>query len=59
LGQDVLEALEVVADGIAQGIERKRAAAKLAKVNRTLRTLYECNQAPEFWRLTQAGCKVI
>ena len=24
LGQDTLEALEVVADGVAQGIERKR-----------------------------------
>jgi PAS domain S-box-containing protein len=45
LGQDTLEALEVVADGIAQGIERKRAEEKLAGLNRTLQTLYQCNQA--------------
>jgi PAS domain S-box-containing protein len=63
LGQDVLEALEVVADGIAQGIERKRAAAKLAKVNRTLRTLYECNQAlvhaTDEYELLQSVCRIL
>ncbi len=45
LGQDILEILEVVADGIAQGIERKRSEEKLARLNRTLQTLYQCNQA--------------
>jgi PAS domain S-box-containing protein len=45
LAPDTLEALEAVADTIAQGIERKRAEEKLARLNRTLRTLYECNQA--------------
>jgi len=45
LAPDTLEALESVADTIAQGIERKRAEEKLARLNRTLRTLYECNQA--------------
>ena len=45
LAPDTLEALETVADTIAQGIERKRAEEKLARLNRTLRTLYECNQA--------------
>jgi PAS domain S-box-containing protein len=34
-----------VADTIAQGIEREHAEEKLARLNRTLRTLYECNQA--------------
>jgi len=41
LGQDTLEALGAVADTIAQGIERKRAEEKLARLNRTLRTLYQ------------------
>ena len=41
LGQDALEALEFVADGVAQGIERKRAEEKLARLNRTLQTLYQ------------------
>ena len=42
LGQDTLEALELVADILAQGIERKkRAEEKLALLNRTLQTL--CN----------------
>ncbi|HEY4781290.1 MAG TPA: GAF domain-containing protein, partial [Chthoniobacterales bacterium] len=45
LAPDTLEALEAVADTIAQGIERKRAEKRLARLNRTLRTLYECNQA--------------
>jgi PAS domain S-box-containing protein len=45
LAPDTLEALETVADTIAQGIERKRAEEKLARLNRTLRTLYQCNQA--------------
>ena len=45
LGQDTLEALEAVADTIAQGIERKRAEEKLARLNGTLQTLYQCNQA--------------
>ena len=45
LGQDTLEALELVADILAQGIERKRAEEKLALLNRTLQTLCKCNQA--------------
>ncbi|MGA8478481.1 MAG: GAF domain-containing protein [Chthoniobacterales bacterium] len=45
LAPDTLEALEAVADTIAQGIEREQAEEKLARLNRTLRTLYECNQA--------------
>src|SRR5258707_5172456 len=45
LGQDTLEALEAVADTIAQGIERKRAKEKLPRLNGTLQTLYQCNQA--------------
>jgi PAS domain S-box-containing protein len=45
LAPDTLEALEAVADTIAQGIERKRAEEKLARLNRTVRTLYQCNQA--------------
>jgi PAS domain S-box-containing protein len=45
LAPDTLEALEAVADTIAQGIERERAEENLARLNRTLRTLYECNQA--------------
>jgi len=42
---DTLEALEAVADTLSQGIERKRAEEKLGRLNRTLRTAYECNQA--------------
>src|ERR1700756_431903 len=45
LAPDTLEALEAVADTIAQGIERDQAEENLARLNRTLRTLYECNQA--------------
>ena len=45
LAPDTLEALEAVADTIAQGIEREQAEERLARLNRTLRTLYECNQA--------------
>jgi PAS domain S-box-containing protein len=63
LGQDTLEALEVVADVIAQGIERKRAEEKLAKLNRTLRTLYQCNQAlvraTEEYELLQSICRIL
>src|SRR5208337_1080407 len=40
-----LEAIEEVADTIAQGIERKRAEEKQSRLNRTLQTLYQCNQA--------------
>jgi PAS domain S-box-containing protein len=63
LGQDTLEALEVVADGIAQGIERKRAEEKLARLNRTLKTLYQCNQAlvraTEEYELLQSVCQIL
>jgi PAS domain S-box-containing protein len=63
LGQDTLEALEVVADGIAQGIERKRAEEKLARVNRTLQTLYQCNQAlvraTEEYELLRSVCRIL
>jgi len=45
LAPDTLEALEAVADTLSQGIERKRAEEKLGRLNRTLRTAYECNQA--------------
>jgi PAS domain S-box-containing protein len=45
LAPDTLEALEAVADTLAQGIERKRAEEKLGRLNQTLRTAYECNQA--------------
>src|ERR1700752_261513 len=60
---DTLEALEAVADTIAQGIERKRAEEKLARLNRTLRTLYECNQAlvraTEEKELLQSICRIL
>jgi PAS domain S-box-containing protein len=63
LGQDTLEALEVVADGIAQGVERKRAEEKLARLNRTLQTLYQCNQAlvraTEEYELLQSVCRIL
>src|SRR5260370_32346204 len=63
LGQDTLEALEVVADGIAQGIERKRAEEKLARLNRTLQTLYQCNQAlvraTEENELLRSVCRIL
>jgi PAS domain S-box-containing protein len=63
LGQDTLEALEVVADAIAQGIERKRAEEKLARLNRTLQTLYQCNQAlvraTEEYELLRSVCQIL
>jgi len=63
LGQDTLEALEVVADSIAQGIERKRAEEKLARLNRTLQTLYQCNQAlvraTEEYELLRSVCRIL
>ncbi len=63
LGQDTLEALEVVADTIAQGFERKRAEEKLARLNRTLQTLYQCNQAlvraSEEYELLQSVCRIL
>ena len=63
LGHDTLEALEVVADGIAQGIERKRAEEKLARLNRTLQTLYQCNQAlvraTEEYELLRSVCRIL
>ncbi len=63
LGQDTIEALEVVADGIAQGIERKRAEEKLARLNRTLQTLYQCNQAlvraTEEYELLRSVCRIL
>ena len=63
LGQDTLEALEVVADSIAQGIERKRAEEKLARLNRTVQTLYQCNQAlvraTEEYELLRSVCRIL
>jgi PAS domain S-box-containing protein len=63
LGQDTLEALEVVADGVAQGIERKRGEEKLARLNRTLQTLYQCNQAlvraSEEYELLRSVCRIL
>ncbi len=63
LGQDALEALEMVADTIAQGVERKRAEEKLARLNRTLRTLYQCNQAlvraTEEYELLRSVCRIL
>ncbi len=63
LGHDVLEALETVADCIAQGIERKRTESKLAKLNRTLQTLYQCNQAlvraTEEFDLLRSVCRIL
>jgi PAS domain S-box-containing protein len=63
LGQDTLEALEVVADGIAQGIDRKRAEEKLARLNWTLQTLYQCNQAlvraTEEYELLRSVCRIL
>ena len=63
LGQDTLEALEVVADTIAQGIERKRAEEKLARLNRTLQTVNECNQAlvraTEEYELLRSVCRIL
>ena len=63
LGQDMLEALGTVADTIAQGIERKRAEEKLARLNRTLRTLYQCNQAlvraSEEFELLRSVCHIL
>src|SRR5260370_29222083 len=63
LGQVTLEALEVVADGIAQGIERKQAEENLARLNRTLQTLYQCNQAlvraTEQYALFRSVCRIL
>ncbi|MGA7905199.1 MAG: GAF domain-containing protein, partial [Terrimicrobiaceae bacterium] len=63
LGQDTLEALELVADILAQGIERKRAEEKLAFLNRTLQTLYQCNQAlvraTEEYELLRSVCSIL
>jgi PAS domain S-box-containing protein len=63
LAPDTLDALEAVADTIAQGIERKRAEEKLGRLNRTLRTLYECNQAlvraTEEKELLQSICRIL
>jgi PAS domain S-box-containing protein len=63
LGQDTLEALGAVADTIAQGIERKRAEEKLARLNRTLQTLYQCNQAlvraTEEYELLRSVCRIL
>jgi PAS domain S-box-containing protein len=63
LAPDTLEALEAVADTIAQGIERKRAEEKLGRLNRTLHTTYECNQAlvraTEENELLQSICRIL
>ena len=63
LAPDTLEALEAVADTIAQGIERKRAEEKLGRLNRALRTGYECNQAlvraTEENELLQSICQIL
>jgi PAS domain S-box-containing protein len=63
LGPDTLESLEMAADRIAQGIERKRAEEKLAGLNRTLQTLYQCNQAlvraTEEYELLRSVCRIL
>ena len=63
LGQDTIEALEVVADTVAQGIERKRAEEKLARLNRTLQTVNECNhalvRATEEYELLRQVCRIL
>jgi PAS domain S-box-containing protein len=63
LGPDTLEALGTVADTIAQGIERKRTEEKLARLNGTLRTLYQCNQAlvhaTEEYELLRSVCRIL
>ena len=63
LGQDTLEALEAVADTIAHNIERKRAEEKLSRLNRTLQTLYQCNQAlvraTEEYELLRSVCRIL
>jgi PAS domain S-box-containing protein len=63
LGQDTIEALEVVADTVAQGIERKRAEEKLARLNRTLQTVNECNhalvRATEEYDLLRQVCRIL
>jgi len=63
LGQDALEGLEAVAYSIAQGIERKRSEEKLARLNRTLQTLYQCNQAlvhaTEEYELLRSVCRIL
>jgi GAF domain-containing protein len=63
LGQDTLEALEAIADTIAHNIERKRAEEKLARLNRTLQTLYRCNQAlvcaTEEYELLGSVCRIL
>src|SRR6516164_7810154 len=63
LGHNTLETLEGVADTIAQNIERKRAEEKLARLNRTLQTLYQCNQAlvraTEEYELLQSVCRIL
>jgi PAS domain S-box-containing protein len=63
LSQDTLESLEMVADAVAQGIERKRAEETLARLNRTLKTLYQCNQAlvraTEEYELLRSVCRIL
>src|ERR1700751_6264814 len=63
LAPDTLEALEAVADTLAQGIERKRAEEKVGRLNRTLHTTYECNQAlvraSEENELLQSICRIL
>ena len=63
LGPDTLETLEVVADTVAEGIERKRAEEKLARLNRTLRTVNECNKAlvraTEEYELLRSVCRIL
>src|SRR6516162_3079452 len=63
LGQDTLEALEAVADTIAHNIEHKWAEEKLARLNRTLQTLYQCNQAlvcaTEEYELLGSVCRIL
>jgi PAS domain S-box-containing protein len=63
LGEETLETLETVAGAIARGIERKRAEQTLAQLNRTLQTLYRCNQAlvraTEEYDLLQSVCRIL
>ena len=63
LGRDTVEALEAVADTIAHNIERKRAEEQLARLNRTLQTLYQCNRAlvraTEEYELLRSVCRIL
>ena len=52
-----------MADTVAEGIERKRAEEKLARLNRTLQTVNECNKAlvraTEEYELLRSVCRIL